>query len=455
MLELVQKQRLFFDTGTTLDIDFRRQRLRQLQQSIRQHEQDLFDAMYTDFHKPKVEAYSTEVGYVELELKDALKNLNKWAKPRRVKESVINFPSRSYIHAEPYGLTLIIGPWNYPFQLLINPLIGAIAAGNCAILKPSELTPATSAVISRMIRQNFDDEYVAAVEGGVATTEELLRQRFDYIFFTGSTKVGKVVMKAAAEHLTPVTLELGGKSPAIVAEDADLSLAARRITWGKFINAGQTCVAPDYVLVQEQVKEELIQLIRQCITEFYGPEPEQSPDYAHIVNDAHFNRLTAFLKSGLIRAGGQTNSANRYISPTILDQVNWQHPVMQEEIFGPILPVISIQSIDEAIQTVKAHEKPLALYLFSSSKEKQARVLKHAHFGGGCINDTISHLINPHLPFGGVGGSGMGSYHGHNTFNLFSHQKSVLHRGTWLDLPQRYPPYHNRLPLLRKLFRWL
>lgn len=455
VLKLVQKQRDFFNTGTTLDFEFRKQHLRQLQQAIRQYEQELFDAMYADFHKPELEAFATEVGFVLLELKETLKHIHQWAKPHRVKESLINFPSRSYIHSEPYGVSLIIGPWNYPFQLLINPLIGAMAAGNCAVLKPSELTPATSAVISQIIRETFDEAYVATVEGGIGTAENLLKQRFDYIFFTGSSKVGKIVMKAAAEHLTPVTLELGGKSPAIVAEDADLSLAARRITWGKFLNAGQTCVAPDYVLVQEQVKEDLIQLISQCITEFYGNDPELSPDYACIVNDEHFERLSSYLQDGLIRAGGKTNKEKRYISPTILDQVTWQHPVMQEEIFGPILPVIPMQSVDHAIQTVKALEKPLALYFFSSNKVKQERVLKHTHFGGGCINDTVSHLINPHLPFGGVGGSGLGNYHGQTSFNVFSHQKSILKRGTWLDLPLRYPPYNKRLPLLRKLFQWL
>ncbi|ARS35609.1 aldehyde dehydrogenase [Pontibacter actiniarum] len=453
--DLVQKQRTFFSSGKTLDISFRKERLRQLQQVIRQHEQELFDAMFADFHKPELESYATEVGFVELELKQTLQHLHKWARPRRVKESFINFPSRSYIHTEPYGVSLIIGPWNYPFQLLLNPLIGSMAAGNCAVVKPSELTPTTSAVVAKMIRNNFEEEYLAVVEGGVPSTQHLLSQRFDYIFFTGSTQVGKIVMQAAAEHLTPLTLELGGKSPAIVAEDADLELAARRITWGKFLNAGQTCVAPDYLLVQEQVKEELIQRINQCIGEFYGSDPMQSHDYARIVNDRHFHRLSGFLKDGLVRSGGQTDAPSRYIAPTVLDQVTWQHPVMQEEIFGPILPVITVENMQEAIRVVNAHEKPLALYFFSSNKEQQQHLLKYTHFGGGCINDTISHLINPNLPFGGVGGSGMGSYHGQNSFDVFSHQKSVLHRGTWLDLPLRYPPYQNRLPMLRKLFNWL
>ncbi|GAB3527944.1 aldehyde dehydrogenase [Pontibacter brevis] len=453
--QLVQKQRAFFATGKTLELPFRKEQLRKLQQAIRKYEQELFDAMYADFRKPEFESFISEVGFVETELKLTLKQSEKWAKRRRVKDSHINFPSRSYIYSSPYGVNLIIGPWNYPFNLLMTPLIGAMAAGNCVILKPSELASNTSAVIAKLIGENFDEGYIAAVEGGVETTQHLLAQRFDHIFFTGSTRVGQIIMKAAAEHLTPVTLELGGKSPTIVAEDADLELAARRITWGKFLNAGQTCVAPDYLLVHEQVKEELVQLISQCITDFYGDEPDKSPDFARIVNDRHFERLQAYLQNGVVRAGGKTDAQQRYISPTLLDQVSWEHPVMQEEIFGPILPVLTYRNLQEAIETVNRGENPLALYFFSSSKKKQQMVLRCTQFGGGCINDTVSHLVNPNLPFGGVGGSGMGSYHGKSSYDAFSHQKSVLHRGTWLDLPLRYPPYLNRLPLLRKLFHWL
>ncbi|SFG06100.1 aldehyde dehydrogenase [Pontibacter chinhatensis] len=452
---LLQKQRAFFASGHTLNLEFRLERLRELQQAILQHEQELLDAMYADFRKPQVEAYATEIGFIELELKLVLKNLSSWVKPQRVKESLLNFPSRSYIHSDPYGITLIIAPWNYPFQLLLAPLIGAMAAGNCAIVKPSELTPNTSAVVARMLRAHFNEAYVAAVEGGVSTTQHLLQQRFDYIFFTGSTKVGKIVMRAAAEHLTPVTLELGGKSPAIVTEDADLGLAARRIAWGKFMNAGQTCIAPDYLLVQESIKEDLIQHIIQYIEQFYGQDPQQSPDFARIINETHFNRLSSYLTNGVLRTGGVTDAATRYIAPTLLDKVTWQHPVMKEEIFGPILPVLTFGQLDEAIATVKQHEKPLGLYLFTSDNEKKEQVLAHTFFGGGCVNDTISHVANPNLPFGGVGNSGMGSYHGKSSFDLFSQQKSVLHRGTWLDLPMRYPPYANRLQLLRKAFKWL
>ncbi|GAA4425206.1 aldehyde dehydrogenase [Pontibacter saemangeumensis] len=453
--QLVRRQRAFFATGKTLDTGFRISQLRALQQAIRRHEQALFDAMYADFRKPAFESFSTEIGFVELELKLTLKKLQDWVKPRKVKETIINFPARSRIHASPYGIAMIIGPWNYPFNLLMAPLIGAMAAGNCVLLKPSEIAPHTSAAIAKLISETFDEDYIAVAEGGVDVTRQLLAQRYDYIFFTGSTRVGQIVMKAAAEHLTPVTLELGGKSPAIVAEDADLALAARRIVWGKFMNAGQTCVAPDYILVQEQVKEELVQQMAKCIRQFYGDAPQESPDYARIINDGHFDRLSAYLQHGTIRTGGQTDSASRYIAPTLLDQVNWEHPVMQEEIFGPILPILPITTLQEAIGVVNAHEKPLALYFFSSSHEKQEAVLRSTQFGGGCINDTISHLANPNLPFGGVGASGMGSYHGKSSFDLFSHQKSILQRGTWLDLPLRYPPYRNRLQMLRRFFHWL
>ncbi|NEM98545.1 aldehyde dehydrogenase [Pontibacter burrus] len=453
--QLHRLQCAFFAGGHTLPLQFRKAQLHKLQQVLKQHEQELFDALYADFRKPALEAYGTEIGFIELELKLALKKVDDWAKPRRVPETLINFPARSYVYPQPYGVALIISPWNYPLNLLFIPLIGAIAAGNCAILKPSEIAPNTAAVVNRIISQNFDERYLAVVEGGVEATTHLLAQRFDYIFFTGSTQVGRIVMKAAAEHLTPVTLELGGKSPAIVTQDADLELAARRICWGKFLNAGQTCVAPDYVLVQEDVKEDFIEQMAHCITDFYGSHPAESPDFARIINDNHFARLSKMLTPENIRIGGKTDTDTRYIDPTILDNITWEHPSMQEEIFGPILPVLSFTDLDEAIMMVNRHEKPLALYFFSANREDQKRILKEVTFGGGCINDTISHLANPNLPFGGVGNSGLGSYHGIASFDVFSHQKSVLHRGTWLDLPFRYPPYGDKLKLLRKFLRWL
>lgn len=448
-------QRDYFAEGHTLPLPFRKAQLHKLQKVLKQHEQELFDALYADFRKPALEAYGTEIGFIELELKLALKKVDDWASPRRVPETLINFPARSYVYPQPYGVALIISPWNYPLNLLFTPLIGAMAAGNCAILKPSEIAPNTAAVVNRIISQNFDERYLAVVEGGVEATTHLLAQRFDYIFFTGSTQVGRIVLKAAAEHLTPVTLELGGKSPAIVTQDADLELAARRICWGKFLNAGQTCVAPDYVLVQEDVKEDFIQQVAHCITDFYGAHPAESPDFARIINDNHIARLSKMLTPENIRIGGKTDTDTRYIAPTILDNITWDHPSMQEEIFGPILPVLSFSDLNEAIKMVNRHEKPLALYFFSANREDQKRILKEVTFGGGCINDTISHLANPNLPFGGVGNSGLGSYHGIASFDVFSHQKSVLHRGTWLDLPFRYPPYGDKLKLLRKFLRWL
>lgn len=455
ILDLLQLQRAFFASGQTLDIAFRKTQLHRLLEAVQAHEQELIEAMHADFHKPAFETYTTEIGFVEKELRLVLKNLKRWTRPKPVRESLLNFPARSYIYSQPYGIALIIGPWNYPMQLVLNPLIGAMAAGNCAIIKPSELTPATSAVIVKLISSTFDPAYLAVVQGGVQTTQHLLAQRFDYIFFTGSTTVGRLVMKAAAEHLTPVTLELGGKSPAIVSDDADLGLTARRIAWGKFMNAGQTCVAPDYVLVQEQVKDELMEQLRIAILAFYGEDPRYSTDFARIINDHHYERLSGYLQDGVVRIGGQQEPGSRYIAPTVLDRVNWDHSVMQEEIFGPILPVLTYTSLDDAIGQVNAGGKPLALYFFSNDRQQQEKVLTQTFFGGGCINDTISHLINPNLPFGGVGESGVGSYHGQSSFDLFSNQKSIVRRGTWLDLPLRYPPYGNRLQFVRKLFKWL
>ncbi|MEJ8757282.1 aldehyde dehydrogenase [Pontibacter sp. H259] len=453
--QLLHKQRAFFAAGNTLPLSFRKAQLQKLQTILKTHEQELVDALYADFRKPALEAFATEVGFIELELRLALKNLADWAKPRRVPETLINFPARSYVYPQPYGIALIISPWNYPLNLLFTPLIGAMAAGNCAILKPSEVAANTATAVSRLIRENFDEQYIGVVEGGPETSQLLLTQRFDYIFFTGSTQIGKEIMKAAAEYLTPITLELGGKSPAVVTTDTDLELAARRICWGKFLNAGQTCVAPDYVLVHEEVKEDLIQQLDKCIQEFYGPEPASSPDFARIINKKHFERLSNMLTPDHIRIGGLTNATENYIAPTVLDGITWEHPAMKEEIFGPILPVLTFENLDEAIASINHHEKPLALYFFSSNKYDQQRILNEVSFGGGCFNDTISHLANPNLPFGGVGNSGLGSYHGIASFDVFSHQKSILHRGTWLDLPFRYPPYGNKLNLLRKFFKWL
>lgn len=450
----VEIQRQFFRSGQTRPLSFRLQALLRLQAAIRHRQHDILQALQQDFAKPAFEGYATEVGYILQELSTVLCELPKWIEPEQVPTPLVHQPASSLIYSEPYGVTLIIAPWNYPFQLLFAPLIGALAAGNCVILKPSEFTPATTALARTLVSQCFDPGHVTLVEGGVAETQELLAERFDYIFFTGSPAVGRIVMEKAARHLTPVTLELGGKSPCIVDRGVNRTLAARRIVWGKFINAGQTCVAPDYLYVPQEEKTEWIAALIAQIYSFYGPDPAQSSDFARIINQRHLERLQRLLASGRIVCGGTVDPQRCYLAPTLLDQVSWEDPVMQEEIFGPILPVLGYDSLDEVIEAVAARPKPLALYFFSENKLHQDRILRELSFGGGCINDTIVHLANPHLPFGGVGCSGMGAYHGRASFETFSHRKSVMHRQLCLDLPLRYPPYDPfKQKLLRQLFR--
>jgi acyl-CoA reductase-like NAD-dependent aldehyde dehydrogenase len=361
------------------------------------------------------------------------------------------FPASAKIYPEPLGVVLIIGPWNYPFQLNILPLVGAIAAGNCAIVKPSEIAANTSKVVAELINKTFDPAYIAAVEGGVETSQQLLAEKFDYIFFTGGTNVGRVVMEAAAKNLTPVTLELGGKSPCIVDSDISIENSAKRIVWGKFINAGQTCIAPDYLLVNRAVKSEFLTAVTETIRSFYGENPAESTDYCRIISERHFNRLAEFLKDGKIVIGGETNAEEKYIAPTVIDGVSWDAPVMQEEIFGPILPVLEYSDLEEAIALINSRPKPLALYLFSRDKQKQKRVLRDTSSGGVCINDTVMQGALTSLPFGGVGNSGIGSYHGKASFDTFSHYKSVLNKGLWFDLEWRYAPYKGKLDFLKKV----
>ena len=436
---LVQQQRAFFRTGATRPVDFRIAQLQSLKQAIIRYQDAIVAAAKADLGRPAFEAYF-EIAVIS-EINHTLKQLRSWMKPRRVGTSIDQFPASAWIQPEPLGVALIIGPWNYPFQLTLWPLVGAIAAGNCAVLKPSEQAPHTSAVVAELIRSIYDPHVVAVVEGDVAISQALLAEQFDHIFFTGGTAVGRLVMAAAAQHLTPVTLELGGKSPCIVDADIHLDHAARRIVWGKFINAGQTCIAPDYLLVDRRIKEPLLSAIRACLQEFYGEDPAQSPDYGRIVNQRHFARLVAFLDSGEIVVGGDTDPATRYFAPTVLDRVRWDSPAMQEEIFGPLLPVIEYEELEEAIALVNARPKPLALYFFSRDLEKQARILAETSSGGVCINDTVMQVGVAGLPFGGVGDSGMGRYHGKATFDTFSHFKSVLRKGLWLDLRWRYAPY--------------
>lgn len=437
--ELVQRQRTFWNTGQTKPLEFRVDQLKKLQQAVINHQDAIVEAVKADLGRPAFEAYF-EISAIS-EIKEALKHLKSWMKPRQVGTSIEQFPSSAWVQPEPLGVALIIAPWNYPFQLMILPLVGAIAAGNCAVLKPSEQAPHTSAVIANLIQSTFNPDYIAVVEGDVEISRHLLQQRYDHIFFTGGTAVGRIVMAAAAKHLTPVTLELGGKSPCIVDTDIQLENAARRIVWGKFINAGQTCIAPDYLLVDRRIKAPLLNAIKQYLQEFYGEDPAQSPDYARIISPKHFTRLVTLLDSGELVVGGQTDPESRYFAPTVLDQVSWDSPVMQDEIFGPILPVLEYDTWEEAIALVNSRSKPLALYVFSRNQEKQEQILASTSSGGVCINDTVMQVGVVGLPFGGVGESGMGSYHGKTSFDTFSHFKSVLKKGLWLDPKWRYAPY--------------
>ncbi|MBD2493703.1 aldehyde dehydrogenase [Nostoc sp. FACHB-280] len=450
--ELITQQRQFFQTGKTKDIAFRLEKLRTLKQAIIDNETEILQALKADFQKPEFESYATEIGITK-EIDYAIKHLHSWAKPQKAEVPIEFFSYSAKIYAEPLGVVLIIGPWNYPFNLIIAPLVGAIAAGNCSILKPSELAPATSSLLAKMMAKYFAPEFITVVEGGVEASQKLLAEKFDHIFFTGGTAVGKIVMEAAAKHLTPVTLELGGKSPCIVDADINLEHTVRRITWGKFINAGQTCVAPDYLLVDKKIKPDLINCLRKTLTEFYGENPYNSADYARIISQKHCERLIKLLDKGEIVAGGESKLEERYIAPTIIDQVSLTDPVMQEEIFGPILPVVEYTDITEAIALINSKPKPLALYLFSQNKNLQQQVLQETSSGGVCLNDTVMHLGVSSLPFGGVGDSGIGNYHGKAGFDTFSHHKSVLHNSFWLDLKWRYAPYQDKLGFLKRLIK--
>ncbi len=450
---LLKKQRLFFATGTTKDIAFRRAMLKDLYNAIKKNEEFIADALKQDLGKPYFEAYGTEIGYTLEEIRLHRKKVTSWARKKSVSSPVTILPAKSFILPEPYGVSLIMAPWNYPFQLLMAPLIGSMSAGNCAILKPSEISSNTEKIITKIIKDTFPEEYIAVVTGGKETNQALLSERFDYIFFTGGPFLGKIVMQAASNFLTPLTLELGGKSPAIVSEDANIEVSAKRLAWGKFINAGQTCVAPDYVLVQSSVKDTLLEAMKNQIHIFYGENIEASPDYPRIVSANHFKRLKNYLKEGDIYVGGNTNSKELYIEPTIMTNVKETSPLMTEEIFGPILPVMEFNTIDDAIVFVNNRDKPLAQYLFTNNKKVEKTVLEKTSFGGGCVNDTIIHLANAKLPFGGVGTSGMGSYHGKKSFETFSHFKSMVKNPTFISNPIIYPPYKNKVKLLKYFMR--
>lgn len=447
--DIIRKQRDFFATGKTKDVKWRMEQLKRLKQAVVDDQEAIINAVKADLGRPEFEAYFEIAAITEINY--AIKHLKSWVKPKKVGVGLEQFPASGKIYPEPLGVVLIISPWNYPFQLLISPLVGAIAAGNCAVLKPSEISAHTSTAIANLIQKTFDPAYIAVVEGDADTSKALLAEKFDHIFFTGGTAIGKIVMEAAAKHLTPVTLELGGKSPCIVDADTDLKDTAKRITWGKYLNAGQTCIAPDYLLVDQQIKSDLLTEVQKCVRDFYGQEPEKSPDYARIISHRHFDRLVPLLKDGEIVIGGQTRPEDKYIAPTVIDGVSWDSPVMEEEIFGPILPVLEYQDLNDAIAQINARPKPLALYLFSKDKHKQQYVLQQTSSGGVCINDTVMQVGVTTLPFGGVGDSGMGNYHGKASFDTFSHFKSVLKKGFWFDLNWRYPPYNGKLSLFKRI----
>ena len=450
--EMVHRQRSYFLSQATKPYEFRMEKLRALSDWIDANESAVLDALARDLGKCAFEGYLTEVGMVRQELKDAMRHLARWMRPRRARTAVGQFPGRCRIYSEPYGVALIISPWNYPVQLCLSPLVGAISGGNCAVVKPSAYAPATSAAIAKLIRETFDARYIAAVEGGRAENSALLAQRFDTIFFTGSVAVGKVVMEAAAKHLTPVTLELGGKSPVIVDKTADLKLAARRIAFGKVLNAGQTCVEPDYLLIDTSVKDAFVREYRAALQEFF-PDGRMD-EMPVIVSEKHFARVTKLLEGQNACIGGTFDEKTRFVAPTLLDGVSPDSPVRQEEIFGPILPMLTFDRLQEAIDFIRGREKPLALYLFTSDRAAERQVLGSCSFGGGCINDTIIHLATSHMPFGGVGHSGMGSYHGKKSFETFTHARSIVKKATWLDLPLRYHPYsEKKLRMVKKFMK--
>ncbi|MBW8359044.1 MAG: aldehyde dehydrogenase [Weeksellaceae bacterium] len=436
---ILEKQREFYKTHKTKDPDFRKHKLRQLKTLIQKNEDVLYEAIYKDFGKSRFETYTTEISFVLKDIDYYLKNLDRFAKPKSAKTNLVNQIATSKIYSEPLGCVLVIGAWNYPYQLSLSPMVAAIAAGNTCIVKPSEIAFHTMAVMAQIINPEFPEEFLYVAEGGIEETTELLKLKFDKIFFTGSTRVGKIVYEAAAKHLTPVTLELGGKSPVIVTASADFDVAAKRIVWGKFLNAGQTCVAPDYLLVDEKVKDKFLEYLRQYIKKFeYGPDKQH---YTQIINQKNFKRLTELIDTAKVYFGGNHDVNNLYIEPTILTDVQWEDKVMQEEIFGPVLPVLTYQYFREALNEILETEKPLAAYIFTKNNEEKELFTSLLSFGGGCINDVVMHLSNDHLPFGGVGNSGIGSYHGKYGFEAFSHRKAVMDRATWGEPNLKYPPY--------------
>ncbi len=450
---LFESQQNYFASGKTRDVAFRREALRKLRSAILMHEKELYEALRRDLNKSSFESYASEIGFVLEELRFHLKKVKKWARPRRVSSSIVSFPARARITHEPLGTVLIVAPWNYPFQLMMAPLIGAISAGNTAIVKPSEIAENTAVVMEKIINSSFEKEYIRVVTGGADVAQALLKLKFDHIFFTGSPRVGKIVMQAAARQMVPVTLELGGKSPCIVDPTAPLKLTARRIVWGKLLNAGQTCIAPDYIFVHASVKDKLIGEMKKAIQKAYGKDARQSPDYPRIITRANMERLEALLQGAEIVYGGRYDKDEKYFEPTILDHVSFDDPVMQQEIFGPIFPVITYNNAEEIINRVNSRPRPLALYVFSKNRHFCKALVENIPAGGVTVNDTLMHIVSNKLPFGGVGNSGIGKYHGYYSFQTFSNAKPVVRRGTWLDVPVRYAPYGKKLKIIKYLMR--
>jgi aldehyde dehydrogenase (NAD+) len=449
---IVQQSRQAFDSGITRPLAWRKAQLETMITMLEKHQDELSAALKVDLGRGVEEAWLYDIGFTITEVKLMLKNLKKWTAPRKVPTPMVTRPASSMRVPQPLGVVCVIAPWNYPVQLLLIPAAGAIAAGNAVVMKPSEVSSETSRVLAKIVPQYFTDKAVAIVEGGVQETTELLKQKFDHIFYTGNGAVGRVVMRAAAENLTPVTLELGGKSPTIVDASANIAVAARRIAWAKYVNAGQTCVAPDYVLAHKSIANELVEAIRTSITEFYGEDPHASKDYSRVISPKHFSRLTSLISSGKVAIGGQSEQAERYIAPTVLVDVDQNSAVMQEEIFGPILPVLEVGSIDEAIGFVNSRPHPLALYVFAQDNSVNEKVVAETTSGGVTVNGTIMHMTGPYLPFGGIGESGMGAYHGQSGVDVFQHLKPVLKRSTMLDAPLAYPPYTKRKFSILKIF---
>lgn len=445
--------RRYYDSGATKSYEFRKEQLKKLKAAVLQYENEIYEALYSDLKKSKEETYATEIGLLLAEISVALKNLRRWMAPQRAATDLVNLPSQSKIYRDPLGVVLIIGPWNYPLQLSLIPVIGAIAGGNCIVVKPSELAPATADILGKIITATFSSEYICVVKGdGASVVPDMMDNfRFDHIFYTGSIPVGKSIYQAAAKDLIPVTLELGGKSPAIVEADADIASASRRITLGKFVNAGQTCIAPDYLLVHESVKDKLINRLKADIEKFYTGNPADSEEYGKIISERRFDKLLTYLSQGNIITGGKHNKSRLYIAPTILDDVSPDVPVMNEEIFGPLLPVLTFTNREEALQIIRRNPNPLAFYLFTSSPKSEKEWIQSVPFGGGCINNTAWHFSNHHIPFGGVGNSGIGAYHGKYTFDTFTRIKPVMKTPTWFDPSLKYPPFKGKL----KMFKWL